>query len=111
MGGDCIGSDLVKLSTGIDFVQEIIKVSLGQKPALIAVANCAVAAVRFICTREDLFVLEQIKKENPQFIVREEIHPLSSNQITDSSSRHGYYLLRSEKVQDIMKYLPREKSQ
>lgn len=111
MGGDCIGSDLVKLSTGIDFVQEIIKVSLGQKPALKAVANCAVAAVRFICTREDLFVLEQIKKENPQFIVREEIHPLSSNQITDSSSRHGYYLLRSEKVQEIMKYLPREKSQ
>ena len=111
MGGDCIGSDLVKLSTGIDFVQEIIKVSLGQKPALKAVANCAVAVVRFICTREDLFVLEQIKKENPQFIVREEIHPLSSNQITDSSSRHGYYLLRSEKVQEIMKYLPREKSQ
>ena len=48
------GSDLVKLSTGIDFVQEIIKVSLGQKPALKAVANCAVAAVRFICTRKDL---------------------------------------------------------
>ena len=108
MGGDCIGSDLVQLSTGVDFVQAVIEISLGEKPTLKAAANHSAAAIRFIFTEEDLSVLERIKKENPQFLVREEIHSFSNKQITDSSSRHGYYLLRSEKKQDIIRYLPRE---
>lgn len=30
MGGDFIGSSLVKLSTGVDFVEQVIRVSLGE---------------------------------------------------------------------------------
>lgn len=30
MGGDCIGSDLVQLSTGVDFVKAVIDVALGK---------------------------------------------------------------------------------
>ena len=30
MGGDFIGSDLVKLSTGYDFVEGVIRVALGE---------------------------------------------------------------------------------
>lgn len=30
MGGDCIGSDLVQLSTGVDFVKAVINVALGE---------------------------------------------------------------------------------
>ena len=30
MGGDCIGSDLVKLSTGYDFVQSVIEIAIGK---------------------------------------------------------------------------------
>lgn len=108
MGGDCIGSDLVQLSTGVDFVRAVIEISLGQKPTLKAAPNHSASAIRFICTEEDLFVLERIKGENPQLLVREEVHPFSNKQITDSSSRHGYYLLRSEKEQDIIRYLPGE---
>ena len=32
MGGDCIGSDLVTLSTGYDYVKAVIDVALGKKP-------------------------------------------------------------------------------
>ena len=31
MGGDCIGSSLVELSTGIDFVRAVIEIALGKK--------------------------------------------------------------------------------
>ena len=32
MGGDCIGSDLVQISTGYDFVKMVIDIALGNKP-------------------------------------------------------------------------------
>mgnify|MGYP006923465691 CR=1 FL=1 len=32
MGGDCIGSDLVQISTGYDFLKMVIDVALGNKP-------------------------------------------------------------------------------
>ncbi len=32
MGGDCIGSDLVPLSTGVDFVKSVIRVARGTQP-------------------------------------------------------------------------------
>ena len=31
MGGDCIGSSLVELSTGIDFVRAVIEIALGKE--------------------------------------------------------------------------------
>ncbi len=34
MGGDFIGSHLVEMSTGIDFVKAVIQVALGQPPVL-----------------------------------------------------------------------------
>lgn len=34
MGGDFIGSNLVQLSTGIDFVKAVIDISLGEEPDL-----------------------------------------------------------------------------
>ncbi len=39
MGGDYIGSDLVELSTGFDFVKAVIEVSLGAKPEISITKN------------------------------------------------------------------------
>ena len=33
MGGDCIGSDLVRLSTGVDYVRGVIDVACGKAPS------------------------------------------------------------------------------
>lgn len=40
MGGDYIGSDLVYLSTGFDFVKAVIEVSLGIEPKIELINNC-----------------------------------------------------------------------
>ena len=48
MGGDCIGSNLVELSTGIDFVKAVIQVALGECPDLTPRDATTQAAIRFV---------------------------------------------------------------
>ena len=59
MGGDCIGSDLVKISTGYDFVQMVIETALGKEPSFEPVREPKYAVIRFIFTKKDLEVLGQ----------------------------------------------------
>ena len=46
MGGDCIGSDLVYLSTGYDFVKMVIQTATGQPVEWEKQEHAAAAAVR-----------------------------------------------------------------
>ena len=69
MGGDFIGSHLVELSTGIDFVKAVIEISRFE-PKLEPRHKPQIAAVRFILSQEDLVVLEQIRKVRPELSVR-----------------------------------------
>ena len=108
MGGDCIGSDLVQLSTGIDFVKAVIDISLGQEPDLEGTGKESAAAIRFIFSDTDMEALDRIKKENPQYLVREDVHFESGKTIIDSSTRLGYYLLRAENGNELEAYLPVE---
>lgn len=79
MGGDCIGSHLVELSTGVDFVGAVAQIALGQKPAVLddledkgcKTRRCA--AIRFIFSGADLEALNALKKENPGALVLENI--------------------------------------
>jgi len=107
MGGDCIGSDLVQLSTGVDFVRAVIQVALGKKPDLNKSDSEAAAAVRFVCSETDIQILNCIKHENPQYLIREDIHADFKNKVTDSSTRSGYYLLRAEDSEKLQRYLPK----
>ena len=103
MGGDMIGSDLVPLSTGVDYVAEVIRCAMGQEPlcfrnspAEASDAACKpgrCAAVRFIFGPEDLETLAQLKKTHLELLVREEVHPITEEEVTDSSSRFGYFLM------------------
>lgn len=95
MGGDCIGSDLVYLSTGSDFMKIVIDVACGQSPELVGNTEQTKVEIRFIFTQEDLNQLERIKKMSPEKIYR--ISRLELENIgntVDSSSRVGYYILR-----------------
>ena len=94
MGGDCIGSDLVKLSTGIDFVQGVIDTACGAEPSLEPTGRTQIAAVRFIFSEADLKALEKIRREDPESLYRvSEILPIDGHEIRDSSTRYGYYIL------------------
>ncbi len=128
MGGDCIGSHLVELSTGFDFVGAVAEIALGKKPELITKLdsvtslnasaaevqeNRRVAAIRFVFSAEDRDVLQMIQKEKPECLVLENVERNSaetqgdtSETITDSSTRHGFYIFASDALEDIEKYLP-----
>jgi predicted ATP-grasp superfamily ATP-dependent carboligase len=94
MGGDCIGSDLVYLSTGNDFVKMVIDVACGNKPESIKESYSRKAEIRFIFTQNDLDELEEIKKTNPYSIYRiSDLELENLGNTTDSSSRVGYFII------------------
>jgi len=105
MGGDFIGSSLVELSTGIDFVRAVINVALGEKPELTKTKS-GVAGVRFIFSQKDIEVLENIKTSHPEYIIKSDVKEITNNEVTDSSSRFGYYILSADTQEQIDKYLP-----
>lgn len=109
MGGDCIGSDLVPLSTGIDFVGAVIDCALGEKPRLVPSHAAAYAMIRFIFDSNDIDVLNTIQTTYPELI--DFVSPIGdmSIDIVDSASRHGFYILKSSHLEDLIPYLPAER--
>lgn len=107
MGGDCIGSALVELVTGFDFVKAVIQVALGIEPQ-IKILNCGAAAIRFVFDQTDLCVLEKLKQEHREFLVEESIESEISGEVSDSSSRFGYFIMKAGDSMELLPYLPQE---
>ncbi|MGL5988347.1 ATP-grasp domain-containing protein [Cetobacterium sp.] len=109
MGGDFIGSDMVKISTGIDFTSLVIDVALGEKIPEINNKNyISNALVKFIFNAEDLKNQKKIEKYFSELIVEKNIDVLGNEKITDSSKRKGYYILNIEdniKLEKILNIL------
>ena len=93
MGGDCIGSHLVKYSTGIDFVRAVVDVACGNAPDLSVRSNPHPARVKFIFTKEDLAEYEKIK-DTEKFLDLISFTPENIDKTTDSSNRGGCYIIR-----------------
>lgn len=108
MGGDFIGSSLVKLSTGVDFVQAVIEIALGIKPGLKQLLEPKTAGIRFVLTKKDIEAYHEIKKDPEVEVVYEEIHPVKDNAVMDSSTRYGCFLFASADCSSVLKYLPEE---
>lgn len=98
MGGDCIGSDLVQISTGYDFVNMVIDIACGMELTFKKVCEPQRAEVRFIFNKKDLVQMEKIRAERPECIYRiSEIGKIEDrHRVTDSSTRYGYYIIRGE---------------
>lgn len=105
MGGDFIGSHLVELSTGFDFVGAVIDIAMGIKPE-IKRNETRYAGVRFILGEDDARVFDVLKENNPEMIVSSELHSITSETVLDSGSRFGYYLMVSDDKDTLIKYLP-----
>lgn len=108
MGGDCIGSDLVYLSTGFDYISAVVDVALGAKPQLNISESNKCAAIRFIFSEADRQALELLKENHSEWLsyvspIDEDFHP-----ITDSSSRYGYFIFSASSLREIEPYLPKE---
>lgn len=93
MGGDCIGSDLVKLSTGYDFMKMVIDIACGKKPDLTKMSKPNKAIIRFIFTEEDYKQMQEYVKKYPNKVYRiSEMNLENLGKTVDSSSRIGYYI-------------------
>ncbi|MEA5003001.1 MAG: ATP-grasp domain-containing protein [Christensenella sp.] len=104
MGGDCIGSHLVSLSTGYDFLRMVIDAACGKKPDLSVGERQEAAAVRFVFYERDLEQLEQIRRIAPGIIVEQSpMRRVDPERVVDSSTRAGYYILAGdeEKIADF----------
>ena len=103
MGGDCIGSDLVRLSTGYDFVKMVIDTACGKKPDFSRIKEPAFAAIRFIFEQKDVEILEKIKKEAPETInFVSHIDPIGEHKIVDSGTRYGFYIISCDSLEKLM---------
>lgn len=98
MGGDFIGSDLVRLSTGYDFLKGVIEVALGSfEEPKITEHNCS--GVYFLCeeTKRLLPIIENWK-DNPAFVAGE-ITDKEIRKVEKSADRSGYVMYKG-----VMKY-------
>lgn len=108
MGGDCIGSDLVRLSTGVDFVKAVIEVALGKEPDLTPVSSPGAAAIRFVFTDEDRALFRAVQEQQPDRLFDWKMFDLDNTEVTDSSNRYGYFIVTGASGDELTPYLPKE---
>lgn len=100
MGGDFIGSDLVKLSTGYDFLKGVIDVAFGEfeEPKI---TEHKFSGVYFLCkeTERLLPIIENAEKYTE--IVRAEVTDTVLRNIEQSADRSGYFIYQSNKKFNI----------
>ena len=100
MGGDFIGSDLVKLSTGYDFLKGVIEVAFGDfdEPKLTE-SKCS--GVYFLCEEtKHLLPIIQNADKYPE-IVRAEVTDTVLRNIEQSADRSGYFIYQASKRFEI----------
>lgn len=96
MGGDFIGSDLVKLSTGYDFLKGVVDVAFGEfEEPKITEHKCS--GVYFLCKEtESLLPIIQNAYKYPE-IVRAEVTDNVLRNVEQSADRSGYLIYQSDK--------------
>lgn len=97
MGGDSIGSDLVRLTSGFDYLRLVIEAAEGRPLTLRREEGaCPAAAVRFIMNKVDLERLKRLEADpilSKKLVRKSGIALGDEKQIADSSSRFGFYVL------------------
>jgi len=99
LGGDYITSDLVPLSTGVDMLANLFRISLGEEIDATPTINKS-SCIQFLNTenynRCRLFI-----ESGDQHIVRYEIKEYQHKAIKDSLDRLGYILLQGDTQEEI----------
>lgn len=107
MGGDFIGSNLVQLSTGVDYMKAVLDVAMGIEPQVEQTCH-RVAGVRFVFNEDDIKVYKRLQREHPEYIILQDVKTITNREVLDSGSRFGYYLLAADKMDQLLPYMPRE---
>ena len=104
LGGDCITTHLVPLSTGIDLVEACIRIALGERPDIQATINrgsairyfhqCA-GVIKSISGIEEAKQLSGVKQISIVHGIGEKV-----TDITDSGSRMGFVIAQGDTAED-----------
>ncbi|PWJ48216.1 ATP-grasp domain-containing protein [Faecalicatena contorta] len=110
MGGDCIGSDLVELSTGYDFVGLVLDIACGKQLILDKKKVPQYSFVKFIFNKMDVDNMIMIQERYPEIVHRiSRIEDMDNDKnIDDSSQRLGYYIFSTPdkgKMQEVINLL------
>ncbi len=107
MGGDFIGSDMVRMSTGYDFLAGVIEVALGEEPDFDVHKCPGYAGVRFIFAPEDVDAFHKAQELDEIHIVSSEIPDAFDHEVTDSANRYGYFLFKADSLKAAEEVLPK----
>ena len=100
MGGDFIGSNLVQLSTGYDFVKGVIQVALGEFEPPVKTLQMH-SGVYFLCKETEwLLPILQQADQMPQ-VVKHEIQNMDLKQVTCSADRSGYLIYQADEKLEL----------
>lgn len=103
MGGDFIGSDLVYLSTGFDFLKAVIDIALDQFDGKVKKNVNNFSGVYFLSENTKKLLPFFTHSENLEFeIVKKEILNQELKQIHSSNDRSGYLIYRSSKKVSLL---------
>ncbi len=106
MGGDCIGSDLVPLTTGYDYVGMVLDIALGRQPDFTVRPHRCAAGIRFIMNAGDLEVFRTVERTAPGLVVRHFLEEGDVSEVpADSSSRHGFFIIAGDDPGEIRQIL------
>lgn len=101
MGGDFIGSDLVKLSTGYDFVKGVIAVALGTFEAPQKTLDMY-SGIYFLCKEtENIEPIIRNSRTYPE-IIESDITNNGLKKVECSADRSGYFIYQSDKGKFIV---------
>lgn len=99
LGGDFISSNLVPLATGIDMLENLINISLGDEISLNK-KNNTVAAIQFI-NHSNYSKSREFIKHYSKFISESSIKEFHNREIENSFDRMGFIILKANN-HDIM---------
>lgn len=107
LGGDCITTHLVPLSTGVDMVEACIRIALGEEPDIRYTLNCG-SAIRYFNQHAGMIKsihgideaqqIDGIKQISIVHGIGEKI-----TEITDSGSRMGFVIAQGKDADDAAK--------
>lgn len=101
MGGDFIGSDLVLLSTGIDFTQLVLDKASGK--IINIEKKCSKCSfIYFIFNEDDLKNIKNNYNNIKKYIVEDHFEEIEEfTDVTDSSNRHGYVIFQFDNYSEF----------
>lgn len=104
LGGDCITTHLVPLSTGVNMVEACIRIALGEKPDITPTLNCG-SAIRYFQQHAGIVKsIVGVKEAEMMLGIKQVsiVHGIGETitDITDSGSRMGFVIAQGPDADD-----------